>query len=190
MPLAKKKSEEKFTYKDYTTWPDGERWEVIDGVPYNMSPAPSFDHQRITGMFYHVLMNKLMGKKPCTPVISPTDVVLSEYDVVQPDVFVVCDKKKITKQNIKGAPDLVIEVLSPSTAPKDKREKKLLYQNHGVREYIIIDPLEKYVERFYLNKDGQYSGGDVFAPDETIKLLSLSEVKVELSEIFEEIEHL
>jgi len=187
MPLAKKESTEKFTYDDYATWPDGERWEIIDGVPYNMSPAPTFDHQRIAGMFYYILMNKLRGK-PCTPGISPTDVVLSEHDVVQPDVFVVCDKNKITKKNIQGAPDLVVDVLSPSTAPKDKREKKWLYEKYNVKEYIIVDPLEKYAERFYLEKNATYSNGDIFAPDETINLFSLSDIDIALLEVFEGIE--
>ncbi len=101
------KTDKKYTYKDYLKWPDDERWEIIDGVAYNMSPAPSIRHQIIVGNFYTLLNLKLKGKS-CRVFIAPTDVVLSEYDVVQPDILVVCDKKKITKANISGAPDIAI----------------------------------------------------------------------------------
>jgi len=182
--LAEKKSEEKFTYDDYVTWPDDERWELIDGVPYNMTPAPTFEHQRIVGRFYTILDVLLRGK-PCIPGIAPTDVVLSDCCVIQPDVFVVCDKNKITKKNIQGAPDLVVEVLSPSTMLKDRREKRALYEKYGVKEYIMIDPIEQYVERFYIGKYGKYMAGDIFKPDETIKLFSLCDIEIAFSEVFE-----
>ena len=184
MPLAKKKSEEKFTYEDYITWPDDERWEIIEGVPYNMSPAPVIRHQRIVGKFYNILENSLKNK-PCIPFIAPTDVILSEHSIIQPDVFVVCDKSKITEKNIHGAPNLIVEVLSPSTRLKDRREKRALYEKHRVKEYIIIDPAEQYVERFYRGKDGKYMAGDIFEPEETIKLLSLNNMEVVLPEVFE-----
>ncbi len=103
-PLMKK-AVQKFTWDDYLTWPDDERWEIIDGVTYNMTPAPSVRHQNITGKLYSQLEQKLRDKT-CRPFIAPVDVILSEYDIVQPDVFVVCDKNKITEANIKGAPDL------------------------------------------------------------------------------------
>jgi Uma2 family endonuclease len=86
----------------------------------------------------------------------PTDVVLSDHDVVQPDVFVVCDERKISDQNIRGAPDLVVEVLSPATAGKDRWEKKHLYERAGVLEYILVDPDGQYVERFVLGEDGRF----------------------------------
>jgi len=183
MPLARK-VEEKFTYQDYITWPDDERWELIDGIAYNMTPAPTFKHQSIVLNFSNILKNNLKGQ-PCIPGIAPTDVVLSENGVVQHDVFVVCDKSKITEKNIQGAPDLVIEVLSPSTRLKDRREKKWLYEKHGVKEYIIIDPIEKYIEQFHLRENGKYGESNISAPDETIKLFSLNNMKIALSEVFE-----
>jgi len=182
MPLAKK-IEERFTYQDYISWPDNERWELIDGVPYNMTPAPSTNHQGVAGNFYAILNVSLKGKK-CRPFMAPTDVVLSDDGVVQPDVLVVCDKSKITDKNIQGPPDLVIEVLSPSTALKDKREKKWLYEKYDVKEYILIDPVEMYVEQFYIRENGKYAEGNLFAPDETIKLFSLSGMKISLPEVF------
>ncbi len=178
------KSEKKFTYKDYLRWPDDERWEIIDGVAYDMTPAPSLRHQIVAGNFYRILGN-ILKDKPCTPFIAPTDVVLSEEDVVQPDVLVVCDKKKFTKGNIQGTPDLIIEILSPYTSLKDKREKKACYEKYGVREYIIIDPIENYVERFCLGKDGIYSRSDIFGPKEVLPLSSLEGIEIPLSEVFE-----
>lgn len=182
MALAVKR-EKRYTYHDYLTWEDDERWELIDGVVYNMTPAPAFRHQRVAGNFYRILGNRLWGK-PCVAGIAPTDIVLSEYDVVQPDVFVVCDKSKITETMIKGAPDLVIEVLSPSTSLKDKREKRFLYEKYCVKEYIIIDVTEQYVERFVL-KEGLYGGSEVFGPQEVLKLQSLEEIDIPLWEVFE-----
>ena len=117
--------------------------------------------------------------------MAPTDVVLSEYDVVQPDVFVVCDEKKITEANIQGAPDLIVEVLSPATALKDKREKKVLYEKYAVKEYIIVDPAAQYVERFLLQEGGLYEKSEIFGPKEVLPLVSLKEIEIPLWEIFE-----
>ena len=182
-PLMKK-AVQKFTWDDYLTWPDDERWEIIDGVTYNMAPAPSVRHQNITGKLYSQLEQKLRDKT-CRPFIAPVDVILSEYDIVQPDVFVVCDKNKITEANIKGAPDLVVEILSPATALKDLREKKNLYEKFGVKEYVVIDTIEEYVERFCLGSDGTYNKGEVFGPQEVLPLKSLEGIEVNLWEVFE-----
>jgi len=187
MPLAGKKSEEKFTYNDYITWPDDERWELIDGVAYNMSPAPSLNHQNIVLNFSNILKNNLKGK-PCKPFIAPTDVVLSRKDVVQPDVLVVCDEDKRTKANIQGAPDLVVEVLSPSTTFRDRRDKRELYEKYGVKEYVIIDIMERLVERFYLGGNNIYGKSDIFTPEESISLFSLNNMEIPLPEVFEGIE--
>ncbi|MEW6238812.1 MAG: Uma2 family endonuclease [Candidatus Omnitrophota bacterium] len=181
MPLPKLK--EKFSYNDYCTWPDEERWELIDGRPYDMSPAPGFHHQDIALSFGTLFKNALRGKT-CTPIIAPMDVVLSEWDVVQPDVLVVCDKNKIMEKNIQGAPDLVIEILSPSTAKKDRWEKKNLYVKYGVREYLLVDPDGKFVERFCLGDDGRFDRGEAFDKAGEITLKSLPEIVINLNEIF------
>ena len=173
----------RYTLMDYMNWPDGERWELINGVAYNMSPAPSIKHQAIVGEIYSQLHQKLKGK-PCKAFIAPVDVVLSDHDVVQPDVLVVCDPGKVTEKNIQGAPDMVVEVLSPATALKDMREKKALYQQSGVPEYIVIDPLEGYVQRFLLQGDGLYGVSDVFGSLELLPLRSLPGIELSLSEIF------
>ncbi|MBI4745712.1 MAG: Uma2 family endonuclease [Deltaproteobacteria bacterium] len=181
MGLALKK--EKYTWQDYLDWSDDERWEVIEGVAYNMTPSPSFTHQKIAGNVYGILRDKLRGK-PCTPAIAPLDVYLDDINFVQPDVMVVCDKNKL-KEKIYGAPDVIIEVLSPHTSLKDKREKKALYERNGVKEYVIVDPLEQYVERFLPGPDGSYSKGDVFGPKEVLPLKSLDGLEISLWEVFE-----
>lgn len=183
MGLPEKKNE-KFTYREYLGWDDDERWELIDGVAYNMTPASTFKHQRIAGNFYASIWSQLGGKS-CVPGIAPTDILLSAHNVVQPDVFVVCDPEKITDQIIKGAPEIVVEVLSPGTSLKDRREKKQLYERFGVQEYLIVDPIGQYVERFLLQEDGTFDKGQIFAADETIVFHVLPEIEVELAAVFE-----
>ncbi len=182
MTIVKKRAE-KYSYSDYLTWPDDERWEIINGEAYNMTPAPGIKHQNVVGTIFSSLKQKLKGK-PCRPFVAPTDVVLSECDIVQPDIIVVCDEKKITEANIQGTPDLVVEVLSPATALKDKREKKALYERSAVREYVIIDPIELYVERFVL-KGKRYGESEIFGPQEVLSLNSFKGVDIALWEVFE-----
>jgi len=173
-----------FTVADYLSWDDGERWELIGGVAYNMSPAPSIKHHDIGLNFYSLLRNRLKGK-PCKPFAAPVDVVLSEHDVVQPDVFAVCDPTKITPKNIQGAPDFVVEILSPSTSRKDLREKKALYERSGVAEYLVLGPLELYALLFRLDANGRYGAGEVYGPEESFELQILGGETVDLREVFE-----
>ena len=182
-PLALS-SQDRYTWTDYQTWPDDERWEIIDGVAYNMAAAPSTRHQTVGGKIYSRLERQLSGKR-CTPFIAPTDVRLSETDVVQPDILVVCDPAKIPPSHIEGAPDLVVEVLSPSTSAKDLREKKRLYQRVGVAEYLVVDPLEMYVQRFVLSADGRYGEAEIFGPQESLILSVLEGVEIALWEVFD-----
>lgn len=177
-----KKGVNKYTYADYLTWPDEERWEIIDGEPYAMTPAPSLKHQRIVTRLAKSF-GYLLDKKPCEPFVSPTDVVLDEFNIVQPDLIVVCDKGKMTDANIQGAPDLVVEIISPSTGRKDRREKKALYERFGVREYLLIHPEDETVERYSL-VDGKYAGPDVFGWDETMRLSAFPELELQLWEVF------
>lgn len=141
MPLPQQN--ESYTYSDYCTWDDGERWELIDGVPYAMSPAPSSTHQAISGELFGQLRDYLKGK-PCKVYHAPLDVRLKAEEeddtVVQPDLVVICDRSKIDEKGCKGTPDLAIEILSPSTARMDRVLKFQLYQRAGVREYWIVDP--------------------------------------------------
>lgn len=184
MPPSALPQDRRHTWTEYQTWSDDERWELIDGVAYNMSPAPSIRHQRVASNFHGVLYRMLAGKS-CRPFMAPTDVRLSESDVVQPDILVICDPGKITPSHIEGAPELVVEILSPGTSAKDLREKKWLYQRAGVREYIVVDPLELYVQRFLLSGEGRYGEPEVFGPEDVITLAVLDGLTVDLREILE-----
>ena len=170
-----------YTYDDYVTWPDDERWEIINGRAYDMSPAPLIKHQNIVSNF--LIQLKLSPKNPCYTGIAPTDVIFDKHNVVQPDVFVVCDKSKITEKNIQGAPDLIIEVLSSSTELKDRQEKKNLYEKYGVKEYVIVFTERNYIERYQL-VNNTYSSGEIINSDEILQLASL-DIEINLKEVFE-----
>jgi Uma2 family endonuclease len=183
MPLASRVEQKKYTYQDYLSWPDEERWEIIDGEAYNMSPAPKVKHQRISRNLtwqFGKQSNKLKG---CEFFEAPTDVVFDEFNVVQPDIFIVCGQNKITEENIQGAPDLIIEITSPATELKDRREKLRLYERFGVKEYIIVFLEREYVERYVL-ADNKYSAPEIFNWDEKLKLKTF-DIEINLGEVFE-----
>ena len=131
-----------YTLEDYLSLPDEKRVEMIDGVFYDMS-APTYAHQIIAGEIYTKLRNYISNQKgTCMPFISPADIQLDCDDktIVQPDVFVVCDRSKIRMARLFGNPDFVVEILSPSTRKKDMNIKTEKYRLAGVREYWIVDP--------------------------------------------------
>ena len=157
----------RYTLADWRSWPDDERWELIDGAAYNMSPAPKVKHQDRAFDLGRDLANYL-EQKPCKVFMAPLDVFLPEVDkdrgdatgrdtVVQPDVLAVCDPDKIHEDGIHGAPDFVAEVLSDATANKDFGVKRELYEKSGVREYWIIQPETATVYQYVLE-------GAIFAP--------------------------
>ena len=166
MGIPKKKTNHKFTYKEYSSWPDDERWELINGVAYNMSPAPSRNHQKIS----RILSTKIdifLKNKECELYTAPFDVFFPDYidqdiddivTVVQPDLSIICNPVKLIDKGCYGAPDLIIEILSPSTSKKDLNEKFQLYEKHGVKEYWIVDPGNKYIQVFHLQTKGKNSG--------------------------------
>ena len=140
---------------------DLERYEMIEGVVYDMSPSPSEGHQRATTAIGSLFFSAFKGK--CRTYVSPFDVWPTgdaNDAYVQPDVTVICDSNKITSDGCVGAPDLVVEVLSPSTAGKDRKAKLRLYQRSGIREYWIVDPVMRTVEVFRLDQN-------IFGPAET-----------------------
>ena len=140
------------TLEDYLSLPDDQRVELIDGVFYDMA-APTTVHQGVAGFLFKKLLDFVMENKgPCYPFMSPVDVQLDCDDktVVQPDVLVVCNRSKYRNGRVWGAPDLVIEVLSPSTRRKDMQLKMYKYAGAGVREYWMVDPEKKLVVQYDL----------------------------------------
>ncbi|XSG83916.1 MAG: Uma2 family endonuclease [Methylohalobius sp. ZOD2] len=171
MPLAE--AESKLTYADYLTWPDDERWELIEGVPYSMAPAPTRRHQEMVGEIYRQFANQLEDRR-CRVYVAPFDVRLSAPDaadseidtVLQPDVSVFCDPDRLDDRGAKGAPDLVVEVLSPATAAKDLTVKREVYSRHGVREYWVLEPVDRVLMIWQRQGDSQSSGGETFGAPE------------------------
>ena len=145
------------TLEDWKSW-EG-RWELINGVAYDMTPAPTILHQDLVGSLYLQIRGTLDRDKPrgggCRVFLAPVDVYLPPETVVEPDLLVVCDPAKIHPHGIVGAPDLVVEILSPSTASKDLTRKWWLYEGAGVQEYLIVDPMEK-VNRLLCLVAGRY----------------------------------
>lgn len=185
--------DEIYTYRDYLTWDDGERWELIDGIPYNMTPAPSRRHQEVTGELFRQLSNYLVDK-PCRVYVAPFDVRLAEAGasdeevttVVQPDIVVVCDARKLDERGCGGAPDLIVEILSPATARKDMKEKFAVYERAGVREYWIVDPAARTLMVFRLGADLRFGRPDVYAEEERVKVGIFDDLEIELGAVFRE----
>lgn len=178
----------KYTYEDLLAIEDDKRYELIDGVLYEMS-SPTTIHQDIVGELYVQIYNYLKGKK-CKVFMAPLDVCLSgvinpkkEYNVVQPDIIVVCDEKKITDKCIMGAPDLLIEVVSKSSRKHDTFRKFNLYQRYGVKEYWIIDTETEIISQYILNEKNIYTLPKTFDINEAIKVKVLKSCTISLKEV-------
>ena len=189
---AARKMNTHYTYADYCTWGDDERWELIDGVPYAMAPAPSVGHQSVIGEIFRQLSNFLQGH-PCRVFVAPVDVRLNADDaddtVVQPDVLVVCDESKFDKdgKGIIGAPDFIIEVLSPSSAKRDLIIKKKLYGEYSVREYWAVDPETKAVMT-YAHMDGiGYVSRSYGEQDTAVPVEILDGCTIDLTKVFRDL---
>jgi Uma2 family endonuclease len=156
-----------FTYGDYLLWPDDQRWELIVGELYDMSLAPTRLHQEWVLEIAAQVHGSLRGG-PCKAYVAPFDVRLPRADeaddqvdtVVQPDIAVICDPKKLDDAGCRGAPDWIVEVLSPRTAAKDQRQKRDAYERAGVREYWLVHPTDRVV-MIYRLVDGAYGRPEV-----------------------------
>ena len=188
------KQEERYTYGQYYQWDDDERWELIDGVPYNMTAAPVRRHQGILIRVSSRVEEFLRGK-PCQVYFAPFDVRLPDFSeqddndvptVVQPDLVVICDEKKLDDRGCRGAPDLVVEILSPSTSRKDIGVKFSLYERHGVREYWIIHPAEESLMIFTIGQDGKYGRPQGYGRGDLAASQVLEGFELNLEEIFAE----
>ena len=187
-----KRQKESYTYADYLEWPDDERWEIIEGAPYNMSPAPGTEHQQILVALLLPLANYFKDRN-CQVFPAPFDVRLPRGDekdeeistVVQPDITVVFDSSKLDKKGCKGVPDIVVEILSHSTAKKDLSEKFNLYEKNGVQEYWIIFPWEKAIDIYYLNQDKRYEKTTTYFARNILTSDLFPNLEIDLAQVFE-----
>lgn len=186
MPIPKE--DKIYTYKDLKDFPEGERWEIIAGVPY-LQASPTSGHQLISGTIFAQLHSYFKGKS-CKVLYAPFDVCLdgneSSKNVVQPDIMVVCDKDKLKKNGYFGVPSMVVEILSPSTAKIDRIIKYNKYQEYGVQEYWIVDPINKIIETFIL-QDGKYAINAYSTDDPVIKVRLFEGLEIETEWIFLEV---
>lgn len=178
----------KYTYEDLLQMGEEERYEVINGVLYKIK-SPITLHQQIVGELY-VQFYKYLEDKKCKVFISPLDVCLSgiknpkkEYNVVQPDIMVVCDENKIIEKCIKGAPDLIIEVLSKTSRKHDTFIKFNLYQHYGVKEYWIIDTEGETIFQYILNEEKIYTLPKIYDITENIKVNVLKNCIISLEKL-------
>jgi len=175
-------SGERFTWADYLTWPENERWELIDGEAVAMSPSPSSFHQDATAGLLVAMKNYFAGRK-CRVYPAPMDVKLSDVDVVQPDILVVCNPEQI-KNHIEGPPALVVEILSRSSLQRDRITKTEMYARYGIEEYWIVTPDPGLVEVYKL-QDGHYLLWKAFGPKDTLTSPGFPGLSIGLPEVFD-----
>lgn len=182
----------RYTYKDYLSCTKEEKYEIINGVPYAMSLVQSRVHQEISMRLVNEIYNYLKGKK-CKVYAAPLDVRLCKedlvdsdiLDVVQPDITVVCDENKLDDRGVKGVPDLIIEIVSPSSTSLDYVKKLNLYGDYGVREYWIINPKTQKLLVYKIDNNDFYGEPEMYAREDKVKVGIFKELTIDLMEIFE-----
>lgn len=175
---------DRFTYDDYRRWPDDERWELIDGEAYNMCPAPTRIHQKLV-LEIATQIHAFLRDGACEVYVAPFDVRLPKADeadaqvdtVVQPDIAVICDPGKLDDAGCRGAPDWIVEVLSPRTAAKDQREKRDAYERAGVQEYWLVHPTDQTLMVYRLT-DGAYGRPEVQALDGETRVAAITGLRI------------
>ena len=179
-----------YTYADYLTWRFEDRLELIKGKVFKMSPAPRRIHQKVSRLLTKQLENNI-NESDCELYFAPFDVRLSDkkkdedqiLTVVQPDICIICDQEKLDDKGCIGAPDLIVEILSPSTMKKDVQDKFDLYEENKVREYWIVHVDEKLVELFYL-KNSKYLLQRIYTAEDRIKSVIFPEMIIDLTKVF------
>lgn len=185
-----------YSYADYIKWKFQDRVELFKGWIFPMA-APNVVHQTISGNLYWVLASYFRKEKqPCKLFAAPFDVRLplpknkvkgdKITTVIQPDLCVVCDTSKLDKQGCVGAPDLIVEILSPGNSKREMRDKYELYEEAGVLEYWVIDPARRHVLTYRL-KDGQFvSASRPLSDEDTLTAIIFEDLKIDLTEVFPE----
>lgn len=177
-----------YTYSDYLLWQFSERVELIRGFIKKMSPAPNVNHQRISQNINFEIL-KFFKNHTCSVFVAPFDVRLpipsakKNTTVVQPDLCIICDEYKLDEQGCNGAPDLIVEILSPNNSKHDVHTKFNLYEESGVKEYWMVEPVERLV-LVYTLQNNKYIGLKPFTEGEIIESILFPEMKIEASEVF------
>lgn len=180
-----------YTYADYLKWRIEDRLELFRGRIYKMS-GPNRIHQQVSGNIFLPIANYLKGR-PCQIFSAPFDVRLPIQNkqndneiitVVQPDLCVICDTAKLDERGCCGAPDLVVEILSPGNSQKEVRFKFELYEEAGVKEYWLVHPVEQTLIAYFLEANGKFGGGKMYAPGDLIISTSIDGLIINLEEIF------
>ena len=184
----------RYTYADYLTWMDDVRRELIEGF-IKLFPAPRPAHAKIS---FNITWNLgaiiQKNKGRCEVYYAPFDVRLPKngetaydkiYTVVQPDICVICDLSKIDDRGCYGAPDMIIEIISPSTGKRDLNEKFALYEESGVKEYWVVYPDSKAITVFLLQDDGKYDAGSVYEFEGQVPIHIFDEITIDLHDIFQ-----
>lgn len=184
------KIEQRYSYADFQTWDESERWEIIDGVPY-MQATPLRIHQEILVAILIQIANYLTGK-PCKVYPAPfcvrLDIEKNDKDVrnvVEPDITIVCDKSKLDEKGCVGAPDMIVEILSPSSGKNDKLIKFNKYEKAGVKSYWLVEPDQKLVSVFTLQPDGKYGRPDIYTDDDKVALSIFPDFEIDLESVFD-----
>ena len=180
-----------YTYQDYLTWQFKERVELLLGRIFRMSPAPNVRHQAISSFIHGELYLFLKEQKSCRLFSAPFDVRLpvskekgTTDTVVQPDLCIICDDSKLDEQGCNGAPDVVIEILSPGNTHREMKEKFALYEASLVQEYWIVDPTREDVLVYYLNEQHTYIGSKPFVAGEKVISKVFPDVEMAIEDVF------
>lgn len=184
----------KYAYADYLSWPEDERVEIIDGDPYLLA-APSRIHQKVLSELHRQIANFLVGKEyevypaPFHVVLDLEENNSNEEDiqnVFEPDITIVCDTSKLDDAGCKGTPDMIVEVISPSTARHDKIVKFNKYEQAGVKEYWIIEPQEKIVSVFTLQENRRYGRPSLYTNEDRVQVTIFDELIIDLQMVLSE----
>lgn len=191
MPKPLEQSGQIYTYEDYLKWPEDERWEIIDGIAYDMTPAPLSNHQRVSRELL-VSFYQYLKDKSCEVFAAPFDVRMPRAaesakkatTVVQPDLTIICDQGKIDRRGCVGSPDLVVEISSPSTFHKDIKTKFKRYEEAGVKEYWIVHAEGKTIVVYRLQEDGSYGKPEIFGVEDELTVGIFPDLVLNLKELF------
>ena len=193
MQLSDLDFDKTYTYADYLTWTCDERLEILKGKLFKMTPAPNRFHQRLSGIISKKL-SVFLERKPYHVYSAPFDVRLSRKNaadktvttVFQPDICVVCDLTKLDDRGCVGAPDIVVEILSPGNNKKELQNKFEIYEEAGIKEYWVVWPVEQTVLQYTLNGEGKYVPSKILVAGDEVTTSILPGFVLDLEEVFEE----